>query len=92
MKEFLERYCISSRALAIPIRESRYVIPQTVTVGVHTIYTTINRCGIRVGDRSESLGVGQPFEQAFVGKKYVLTLLKVSETTCTFAFAEKPKL
>lgn len=75
----------------IPLRESRYVIPQTLAVGVHSIYTAMNRCGIRVGDRSESLEVGQPFEQLFVGKKYVLTLLKVSEATCTFAFAEKPK-
>lgn len=71
----------------VPIRESRYVIPQTVLVGVHTIYTS--RCGVRVGDRSEFLEIGQPFRLLFAGKEYVLTLSKLSETSCTFAFAEK---
>jgi hypothetical protein len=77
--------------IEIPLRESRYVIPQTVMVGVHTIYTSLNRCGIRVGDRSELLEVGQPFGLPFAGKEYLLTLSKVSETACSFAFAEKSK-
>jgi septal ring factor EnvC (AmiA/AmiB activator) len=77
--------------IEIPLRESRYVIPKTLTVGVHSIYTSSNRCGIRVGDRSESIEVGQPFEQSFSGKQYVITLLKISDAACTFAFSEKPK-
>ena len=77
--------------IEIPVNESRFVIPKTVLVGVHTIYSTANRCGVRIGNRSEYLEVGQPLGVPFAGKDYVLTLSKVAEKSCTFAFAERPK-
>lgn len=68
--------------------EARFVVPNTVAVGVVSIYVSLARCEVRVGERSETLQVGQALAMSFGGKGYSLILLRLSEKSCTFSFGD----
>lgn len=74
--------------LDLPLGEARFIVPNTVAVGVVGIYRTLNICEVRIGDRKEQLQVGQSLSHLLNGKEYRLALLKRGENSCTFSFGE----
>jgi hypothetical protein len=72
----------------IPLGQSRFLIPNTVAVGVVSIMAGFNTCSVRIAERSTRLEVGEPTRLSFANKSYVLTLLAVTDTACSFSFAE----
>jgi hypothetical protein len=73
--------------IEIPEGEARFVVPGTLAVGVETAYGSF--ASISIGDRSiTSVKAGNKIDVPLGKKKYVLTVMKITADSCTFAFNE----
>lgn len=73
----------------LPVGEARFLVSNTVALGVISTSTSFSKCEVRVGDKNHTIVVGEALSIPFGGQEYSLTLLKLSDKSCTFSFAQK---
>lgn len=74
-----------SDSIEVPKGEARFVVPNTLAVGVESAYGTW--ATVRIGETSESMSPGQQRIILLGTKAYSVTLMKITENSCTFAFS-----
>jgi hypothetical protein len=88
LKLTLDSMLKNVQTVEIPLGEAKYIIPNTVALGVVSISTISNSCDVQIaGDRS-SINVGGVLPVKFANNVYNLTLLKISESSATFSFTQ----
>jgi hypothetical protein len=91
LRQTLASMVKTADTLEIPLGEARFVLANTLAVGVVSLSSASKRCDIQSGSRSQGIYVGQSIVLPYGGRDYSLTLLKLDDRSCTFSFAESPR-
>jgi hypothetical protein len=70
--------------------EARFIVPGRLAIGVNYTSTISNTADIQFGKESVSAKPGTPFEATIENIRYTITLLKIGDSSCTFAVSKRP--
>lgn len=88
LNETLSGIVKDQEAIEIPVNEAKFVIPNTLAVGVK--YVIGSDAWITIDGRENRMVAGEFRILTFNDREFALTMTKVTRESCTFTFAARP--
>jgi hypothetical protein len=69
--------------------EAKFVVPGVLAIGLKDASTYLGQAEIQFGKETTTARPGTPFEATVEGTRYIVTLLHIRDSSCTFAVSKR---